>query len=91
MNVLVIYKEGWDSYKEIIQDYAQSLYVNTTVKAVSNTQFSSEDLKKYDLIYPDVSLVGASNNFKVSLGFFLMNNHISKIISPSYCLYIPFC
>jgi len=31
------------------------------------------------------------NNFKVSLGFFLMNNHISKNISPSYCLYIPFC
>jgi thioredoxin 1 len=30
-------------------------------------------------------------NFKVSLGFFLMNNHISKNIFPLYCLYIPFC
>jgi len=29
--------------------------------------------------------------FKVSLGFFLMNNHISKNIFPTYCLYIPFC
>jgi len=25
--------------------------------------------------------------FKVSLGFFLMNNHISKNIFPTYCLY----
>ncbi|RCV65028.1 hypothetical protein C5S53_05750 [Methanophagales archaeon] len=31
------------------------------------------------------------SNFKVSLGFFLMNNHISKNISPSYCLYISLC
>ena len=30
-------------------------------------------------------------NFKVSLGFFLMNNHISKNIFPLYSLYIPFC
>jgi hypothetical protein len=31
------------------------------------------------------------NFFRVSLGFFLMNNHISKNIFPLYCLYIPFC
>jgi len=29
--------------------------------------------------------------FKVSLGFFLMNNHLYKNIFSSYCLYIPFC
>jgi hypothetical protein len=40
--------------------------------------------------FQDISATGF-DNFKVSIGFFLMNNHISKIISPSYCLYIPFC
>ena len=65
MNVLVVYKEGSESYKEVVQDYAQSLYVNTHVKVASNIEFKSEDLKKYDLIFPDVSLVSASNKEKI--------------------------
>jgi hypothetical protein len=35
-----------------------------------------------------LSLVVDLDIFKVSLGFFLMNNHISKNIFPSYCVYI---
>ena len=66
MNILVVYKEGSESYKEVIQDYAQSLYVNTNVKAVSNIELASEDLEKYDLIYPDVSLVDANNKERVA-------------------------
>ena len=66
MNVLVIYKKDSESYKEVVQDYAQSLYINTYVKVVPHTQFGSEDLKKYDLIYPDVSLVGASNKEEIA-------------------------
>ena len=40
---------------------------------------------------PEDVLREARDNFKVSLGFFLVINHISKNIFPSYCLYIPFC
>ena len=61
MNVLIIYKEGTESYKEVVHAYVQSLYVNTHVKAASNTKFYKEDLEKYDLIYPDVSLVAVDN------------------------------
>ncbi|RLI07685.1 hypothetical protein DRO24_02535, partial [Candidatus Bathyarchaeota archaeon] len=66
MNVLVIYKEDSENYKEVVQDYAQSLHVNVHVKAISNTQFNSEDLKKYDLFYPDVSLVDADNREEIA-------------------------
>ena len=65
MNVLVVHKEGSESHKEVVQDYAQSLCVNTNVKAVSRTELNSEDLKKYDLIYPDVSLVDADNREEI--------------------------
>ena len=62
IKILVIYKKGSESYKEVVQDYAQSLHVNTHVKATSNIELGLEDyLEKYDLIYPDVSLVDADN------------------------------
>ena len=66
MNILVVYKEGSESYKEVVQDYAQSLCVGTHVKAVRHTEFSSEGLKNYDLIYPDVSLVNADNREEIA-------------------------
>ena len=66
MNVLLVYKEGSESYKEVVQDYAQSLYVNTHVKTVSHTEFTLEDLKNYDLIYPDVSLIDANNREEIT-------------------------
>jgi len=66
MNVLIIYKKGTDSYKEVVQNYAQSLCVNTHVNAISTTEVNLENLEKYDLIYPDVSLVDADNKDYVS-------------------------
>ena len=66
MNILVIYKEGSESHKEVVQDYAQSLCVNTNVKAVSRTELSSEDFKEYDLIYPDISLVDVDNKKEIA-------------------------
>ena len=75
MNVLVVYKKGSESHKEVIHDYAQSLYVNTYVKAVSHTEFASEDLKKYDLIYPDVSLVDADNRADIADN---LTNYVKK-------------
>ncbi|MCK4348651.1 MAG: VCBS repeat-containing protein, partial [Thermoplasmatales archaeon] len=66
MNVLVVHKKDSESYKEVVQDYAQSMYVNTHVKTVSHTEFSLEDLKKYDLIYPDVNLVDSDNREEIA-------------------------
>ena len=66
MNVLIVYKKGAESYKEVIHDCAHSLCVNTHAKAVSHTEFNFEDLKKYDLIYPDVSLVDVDNREEIA-------------------------
>jgi hypothetical protein len=65
LNVLVVYKEGSDSYKEVVQCYAQSLYIGTSVKAVSHKEFVLEKLTEYDLVYPDVSLVDADNRGEI--------------------------
>jgi len=51
-------------------------------------------LSNFDLLYEYIVYDAVNEvytNFKVSLGFFLMNNHLSKNIFSSYCLYIPFC
>ena len=65
ISILIVYKENTDDYKELIHNYVQSLHVNVDVKAVSHKDFGSEDLKKYDLIYPDVSLVNTTNSEEI--------------------------
>ncbi|MDI6703961.1 MAG: FG-GAP-like repeat-containing protein, partial [bacterium] len=66
MDVLIIYVSGTSSYLEVLQDYRQSLYLNTRVRAISSDLVEFENLDRYDLIYPDISLINTKNKYKIA-------------------------
>lgn len=56
IDVLVIHKEGADTYQEVVQNYMQSFYVGIHVDSVAIGQNEKYNLKDYDLVYFDISI-----------------------------------
>lgn len=59
--VLIVYKEGTNGYTDIYQNYKQSYILNAQVTAIDDSQVSQLNLKSFDIVYPDVSLLYSKN------------------------------
>ncbi|HYE81358.1 MAG TPA: VCBS repeat-containing protein [Clostridia bacterium] len=59
INVAVLHAGSSRTWVDIYNQYSQPLLMNLTVEAIDIGQAKTVELHKYDLIYPDISVVGS--------------------------------